>query len=781
MNVLDLAGTKGPLSYSSRSHTPQDEENDQDHYEDASDELLSTSKKRSKSSHHHDQHNNSTSNGLNKDDIEAYFTNLIAECDELIELVVNDKPLKHTYTEYSRNVELVCRKSSKEQSKLVTKIYAALDQKYKSIHNSIMSDIKEYKDMKKKFPLSLFVIKVSEWEKILTQLSTLFIYLDRTYLISHTRKRPIRQYGADMLMDDEILTGPSIKAFFDKLANYRRDRTIDTTTLIEAGILIRRFLNTYDFAREYNQEITRFSTIKPMNSSYLRYILTEIELEMRFIKACGFDKFFRDQMFNKFQRTWIFRDFNLIVNPNFKDILQSPDLEHEFNILLDYIDECNNDNNYREQMAYQWKRYLINQFDELLKSGVTEKDKSPIINRIIDDYNRYKTMIKVKFRNWPQFEANLKNALKENINKIEYNLVIFSQLSKYVDSYLRNTYNNKPQTQSFEVFYTNVISLFECIRNKFEFLTFYKLDVSKRLLIFKEMDLKYEQELIKGFGEQIGENDDVIGSMKKMINDVIKSREKFNKIIEDIDFSCLVLEKTKWPTVPQSHNTPIMLNAKLQTIIDSIDTAKKEDHKLLDWNYYNFHQLWIKYNIGSVVKELYVNLFQANILLLFNDQDGYDISHISRLTKMSPNLVKRVLNSLSTDKSKILFQDGTQYKLNFGFNDKSTKIRIPYVREREISTTTKVSENQTTSSRDTIDSDGLQLVHEMRQNAYKSQLVGIMKRERKVKVVELFNIAIEALEKNGPVAISDLKTCLESLISGEYIKRVDQDYVEYIP
>ncbi|KAK6201418.1 uncharacterized protein RJT21DRAFT_120469 [Scheffersomyces amazonensis] len=704
---------------------------------------------------------------MNTDSIDEFFDELRSQCFEVIDFVISSVNLPQSYGEYSRNVEALCRRSHTEQEILTNHLYDSLSTKYNYFHNMMIEDQS----------LENYVKIISQWEHILRILALLFNYLDRTYLYSHRSKSQIRKFGAELLVNDEQITNRLFKLFMDAVTKYRNDRS-KTDLLIPTGSIIRRFYSSSSFMKTTYLNKLVLPTV-PIDKTeikhgkfYLQYVLTEIDYEIQFLNKCGFDKETRNKAFHKLRWQYIFSEFTDVIQGNLSYLLL-PQNSRELELILDYCEDVEKLDtiNLLSQFAYQWKLYLDNKLQM-----VDSENSLGLITKLLDFYNTYQLMVASSFRGIPLFQAELKNSLKDYIRKKDFNSIILSQLSKYCDAYFRNVYNRRKQDITFKDFKQNVLNIFYSITNKSEFIIYYKLDLSRRLLNSKDINLNDETELIEGFSKLIGENDEGITSLNKMIADIIMSNEELNIVKDGISFNCLVLDKSVWPTVPPSE-LQIELPESLQSFIDDIKNHPKIDRKLLHWNYYNFYQIIIKTQFNDKDKELSVNLFQALVLLAFNDHEILNIDDLCRITRIeNKSIMKRIVNSLSTDRYKLLNQINDKYIVNDSFTDKSSRIRIPYVKEKE-----SIPRNLTTKSSIEDDTEAEELISQRRQTAYKSTLVRLMKQHTQLKVVELFNQCIEILEVKGPVTIQDLKNGLEALINADYIRRIDQDSVEYIP
>jgi len=164
-------------------------------------------------------------------------------------------------------------------------------------------------------------------------------------------------------------------------------------------------------------------------------------------------------------------------------------------------------------------------------------------------------------------------------------------------------------------------------------------------------------------------------------------------------------------------------------------------------------------------KELQVSLFQALVLLLFNESDTLTLAHITSRTNIEDSELRRTLQSLACGKARVLLKtpkskevnDDDKFIYNKDFTNQLFRIRINQIQMKETS-----EEQQQTEER----------VFQDRQYQIDAAIVRIMKMRKvlphNLLITELYN------QLKFPVKPTDFKKRIESLIDRDYMER-DKD------
>uniref|UniRef100_A0A915PMJ1 Cullin family profile domain-containing protein n=1 Tax=Setaria digitata TaxID=48799 RepID=A0A915PMJ1_9BILA len=322
-------------------------------------------------------------------------------------------------------------------------------------------------------------------------------------------------------------------------------------------------------------------------------------------------------------------------------------------------------------------------------------------------------------------------------------------VAKFMDSKLRS--GNKGATEEeMENLMDEVIVLFRFIQGKDVFEAFYKKDLAKRLLLGRSASVDAEKSMLSKLKQECGAA--FTTRLEGMFKDMEVSKDlgvSFKQYMEhggpdrvlkhtttQIEFSVNVLTMGHWPTY------------EYMEVAIPPTLAEYQEH------------------FQNVVKELQVTMFQALVLLLFNDKLEWSLEEIQSATKIENNELERTMQSLACGKLRVLKKTprGKDIRANdlFTFNpecnEKLYRIRISQVQMKE----TAVERAQTEEE-----------IYQDRQYQIDAAIVRIMKTRKtlahQLLISELFN------QLRFPVKPVDLKKRIESLIEREYMCRDKDD------
>ena len=165
-----------------------------------------------------------------------------------------------------------------------------------------------------------------------------------------------------------------------------------------------------------------------------------------------------------------------------------------------------------------------------------------------------------------------------------------------------------------------------------------------------------------------------------------------------------------------------------------------------------------------------LSLYQAIVLLLFNEHHRLTAQEIQEKSKLESTDLNRTLQSLSLAKIKILTKTPMTrevaltdvFELNHNFKHPLYRIIVNQVQAKE----TKEEIQQTT---DRCFEDRLYMVD--------AAIVRIMKQEKRISYKELVTNLFETLK--FPLQAADVKKRIESLLERDYMERDAQDATMY--
>jgi len=245
-------------------------------------------------------------------------------------------------------------------------------------------------------------------------------------------------------------------------------------------------------------------------------------------------------------------------------------------------------------------------------------------------------------------------------------------------------------------------------KGKDVFEAFYKKDLAKRLLLGKSASIDAEKSMISKLKTECGSQftNKLEGMFKdielsKEINESFKqSSQARTKLPSGIEMSVHVLTTGYWPTYPPMDvKLPHELNV-YQDIFKEFYLSKYSGRRLMWQN--SLGHCVLKADFSKGKKELAVSLFQAVVLMLFNDAMKLSFEDIKDSTSIEDKELRRTLQSLACGKVRVLqknpkgrdVEDGDEFEFNDEFAAPLYRIKVNAIQMKET-----VEENTSTTER----------------------------------------------------------------------------------
>ncbi|KAG7205670.1 hypothetical protein KM043_007620 [Ampulex compressa] len=371
-----------------------------------------------------------------------------------------------------------------------------------------------------------------------------------------------------------------------------------------------------------------------------------------------------------------------------------------------------------------------------------EKDKT-MVQELLDFKDKMDNIVNTCFHKNEKFANSLKEAFEAFINQRANKPA--ELIAKFVDCKLRAG-NKEATEEELERLLDKIMVLFRFIHGKDVFEAFYKKDLAKRLLVGKSASVDAEKSMLSKLKQECG------GGFTSKLEGMFKDME----LSKDINIAFK----------QYAGNLQSELSAKMvqyQDVFNKFYLGKHSGRKL-QWQPTLGHcvlKAW--FNQGN--KELQVSLFQALVLILFNDTDNLSLEDIKAATNIEDGELRRTLQSLACGKARVLQKnprgrdvaDNDRFIFNAEFTNKLFRIKINQIQMKETNEEQKATEER---------------VYQDRQYQIDAAIVRIMKMRKTLThnllISELYN------QLKFPVKPADLKKRIESLIDRDYMER-DRD------
>eukprot|EP00252_Welwitschia_mirabilis_P026343 TRINITY_DN8630_c0_g1_i1.p1 TRINITY_DN8630_c0_g1~~TRINITY_DN8630_c0_g1_i1.p1 ORF type:complete len:804 (+),score=179.82 TRINITY_DN8630_c0_g1_i1:191-2602(+) len=406
--------------------------------------------------------------------------------------------------------------------------------------------------------------------------------------------------------------------------------------------------------------------------------------------------------------------------------------------------------------------YIKSTGQAFVMDEVKEKD---MVAMLLDLKARLDVILEESFSKNEAFSNTIKEAFEYLINLRQNRSA--ELIAKFLDEKLRSG-NKGTSEEELENTLDRVLVLFRFIQGKDVFEAFYKKDLAKRLLLGKSASIDAEKSMITKLKTECGSQftNKLEGMFKdielsKEINESFKlSSQARTKLPPGIEMSVHVLTTGYWPTYsPMEVRLPHELNV-YQDIFKEFYLSKHSGRRLM-WQHSLGHCV-LKAEFPKGRKELAVSLFQAVVLMLFNDTNRLSLQDIKDATGIEDKELRRTLQSLACGKVRVLVkqpkgrdvEDHDVFLFNEEFNAPLFRLKVNQIQLKETA-----EENATTTER----------VFQDRQYQIDAAIVRIMKTRKVLSHTLLITELYQQLK--FPIKPADLKKRIESLIDREYLER----------
>ncbi|KAM3967693.1 cullin 4 [Aphomia sociella] len=415
---------------------------------------------------------------------------------------------------------------------------------------------------------------------------------------------------------------------------------------------------------------------------------------------------------------------------------------------------------------------LCNHFNAYIKKkGRTiviepERDKT-MVAELLEFKEQLDHIVNTCFQRNDKFLYSMREAFEFFINQRQNKPA--ELIAKFVDVKLRAG-NKEATEEELERLLDKIMVLFRFIHGKDVFEAFYKKDLAKRLLVGKSASVDAEKSMLSKLKQECGGGFTckLEGMFKDMelskdINITYKQHLTAMKECGGLELSVYILTMGFWPTYAA---VEVRLPAELTRHQDHFSKfyLGKHSGRKLQWQATLGHCV-LRANFPQGNKELQVSLFQALVLLLFNDGDNLSFEEIKTATNIEEGELRRTLQSLACGKARVLskaprgreVRDRDVFGFNTEFTNKLFRIKINQIQMKETSEEQKATEER---------------VFQDRQYQIDAAIVRVMKMRKALShnllISELYN------QLKFPVKPADLKKRIESLIDRDYMER-DKD------
>ncbi|CEP10928.1 hypothetical protein [Parasitella parasitica] len=623
----------------------------------------------------------------------------------------------------------------------------------------------------------------AQWAMFCQQLGvirTVFMELDRYYILPHTKYKSITQLGKDLFSEvimekdnflhvviAEVLHQIKIDRDGVKKINIKlvQDilRMLTEQSYYKTEFEPRFLESTSLYYREEANRRINYGTI----AEYIHHAAGRRtqEAEERIKNYLNADT--KQALISAVVEKLVYAKTEIIVEKGFHDMMDK-DMYEPLKIFYELLYQSPKMNILRSAFG----KYLK---EEGIKIVQDPKNDPTMITSLVLFKRKIDAILKHCFND----DVNFLNALKESFERFinTRGNKPAELLAKHLDSKLKIPVKKQRLQEIVDTISLDfILVLFRFIQSKDAFEAHFKRFLAKRLLMDRSTSGELENHVLVNLKAECGA--EFTKNLENMFTDIQVSADLTNEFKEykkdkpRLPMSIKVIAQATWPTYS-------LLNIKLpsnmmanQKLFEGFYTKKFNGRKLLWQNRLSSCSIIANFPKGR--KEIIASLAQAVILFIFNDpsKKSLTFSKLQTLTALSDSDLIGLLVSLSTGPYKLLLNtSGTDkvnqsdsFAYNHDFESVNPKVRIPAAASIE---PTKDEEK-----------DVEKKVHISRQHQLEAAIVRIMK----AKKTSTHTALVEDLfkELKYPVQADDIKKRIETLIDRDYIIRDPQDSSSYI-
>ncbi|XP_055374135.1 cullin-4B isoform X2 [Condylostylus longicornis] len=690
---------------------------------------------------------------------------------EAVVAIQTSKPIAYSLEELYQAVENMC--SHKMDAQLYSKLAALTE-------NHVKSNIEPFTTSESMDKL-VFLKKINGWWQSFCQqmimMRSIFLYLDRTYVLQNPTVHSIWDMGLDLFRThialNILVQKRTVEGLLLLIEKERNGDAVDRALLKS---LLRMLCDLQIYQTAFEEKF--LVATKQLYQA-------EGQRKMQELEVPEYLKHVDKRLAEENERLLYYLDsstkYPLIYTVE-KELLA----EHSTAILQKGLDNLLEENRLQDlQLLYNLFSRIKNGTTELCgnfngyikKKGRTividpEKDKN-MVQDLLDFKDKMDVIVHTCFEHNEKFLNSLREAFEYFINQRANKPA--ELIAKYVDMKLRAG-NKEATEEELEQILDKIMVLFRFIHGKDVFEAFYKKDLAKRLLVGKSASVDAEKSMLSKLKQECGGG--FTSKLEGMFKDMELSKDiniafkqyvsNTDKKLTTIDLTVNILTMGYWPTYPLMEVTMPPQLVKLQTVFQKFYLMKHSGRKL-QWQPTLGHCV-LKAQFLHGPKDFQVSLFQALVLLLFNDKTLLSFEEIKSACNIEDGELRRTLQSLACGKARVItkipksreVEDKDQFQFNNEFTNKLFRIKINQIQMKETTEEQKATEER---------------VYQDRQYQIDAAIVRIMKMRKTLShnllISELYN------QLTFPVKPADLKKRIESLIDRDYMERDKDNQNQY--
>ncbi|WWD19893.1 hypothetical protein CI109_104362 [Kwoniella shandongensis] len=352
-------------------------------------------------------------------------------------------------------------------------------------------------------------------------------------------------------------------------------------------------------------------------------------------------------------------------------------------------------------------------------------------------------------------------------------------IAKHLDVAMRKGQGSGTEAE-FNTHLDEIIALIGFTKDKDVFKAFYSSQLAKRLLLSKSASDDMERNMIVKLQKEMGEEfttGDVMMKDLQLSETLVKAYQSAQaknpeQFKESGNFTANVLTESAWPAYPLlKDGWNFQLTPDLQSSVDAFTSWYSTQHKnrQLSWRF-QLATVTLTGRFPSGKYEIGVSLFQAVVMLQFNEVDTLTFKELKDRTGIEAQELIRTVQSLALGRkgTRVLLKKPPGKEINptdvFAWNKGFTSDRIKF-KINQIQQDMSAEESRKTNEQVAVD----------RVSVLEATIVRIMKARKKLTLQLLIDAVVSDVVKRFPPDVKEIKKRVESLIEREFLMRDEEE------
>lgn len=545
---------------------------------------------------------------------------------------------------------------------------------------------------------------------------SIFLTLDRKYVLQTTALLQIWDLGLDKFRNSLVISpaegGKSLEwrlvtSVLEQVEKERAGEEVDRPLLrstlrmlVDMSIYERGFAVRFlDMSSSYYRSEGQLKSVELDPTEYLRHVERRFKEEedrvLHYIDVTS-----RSKLIEILERELVGSHLPLILQRGFSSLMDE-DRRPELALIFQLAGRVPEG---ASLVCNTWNAY-IKEKGKAIVSRTDPNEEQNMIEEIMEYKAKLNDILMDCFDKSPKFANALREAFESFLN-IRANKTA-ELIAKFLDKKLKEG-NRVATEEELERVLERVLVLFRFMHGKDVFEAFYKKDLAKRLLLGKSASVDAEKSMLSKLKVECGSG--FTSKLEGMFKDIELSKELqqpfkvflsskagkksagAGKELPDIDFNVSVLTLSYWPSYPPQEISLPTGMVSLQSAFQTFYLSKHSGRKL-QWQP-NLGHCVVKAFFGAeknVAKEFQVSLYQALVLLQFNEHESRTTHEIQQDTRMDKDELQRTLQSLACGKVRTLKKspagkdvaETDTFSVNLDFKHPLYRIKINQVQLRE--------------------------------------------------------------------------------------------------